>query len=130
MRSLKRRLQDVYFVERTKDDSTLVAKYIYGIPIKKRMAVSGTSGTVQESYFGILPSYDRYIVNFDMSFKPSEGTMVYVDKTPELEEDKSITLNDNGDPTVKPDYMVKKLAWTKRGTISRIGLEKVSDNDG
>ncbi len=130
MRSLQKRKQTVWFVHREKDDSSIEPVFVYDTPIKKRMSVSGTAGSVYQSYFGVLPTYDRYLITYEKDFKPDEGTMVYVDKTPEIE-DGEIVLRPDREPTVKPDYVVDKVTWTLKGTKTRIGIKKVSsEGDG
>lgn len=129
MRSLERRKQDIWFVTRTKDDSNIEPSFIYSKPIKKRMSVSDTSGSRHHEYYGAIPTYDRYLITYEHGFKPNEGTYVYVDAIPEIDRQGNLVLLENGDPTVKPDYVVDRLAWTEKGTKTRIGIKLLSDGD-
>lgn len=125
MRSLQRRKQSIWFVQRTKDDSSIDITYTYGKPILKHYTVSNTAGSIREDLFGILPKYDRYIVSYEMSFVPEEGSLVYVDRTPQLDREKNLVLNKDGEPTVTPDYTVYRVWRAAKGTKQRIGLRKV-----
>lgn len=129
MRSLERRKQNIWFVTRTKDDSNIEPSFIYSKPIKKRMSVSDTSGSPHHDYYGVLPTYDRYLISYEHGFKPAEGTLVYVDKTPEIDRDGELVLTEFSEPTVMPDYVVDRLAWTKKGTKTRIGIKLLPDGD-
>lgn len=129
MRNSTRRKQDVWFVNRTKDDSNIDPAYTYDKPIKKRFSVSSTSGTPAEMNFGILPNYDRYMVSYDRKFQPVEGMYLYIDKTPELDENGMLVLNESNEPTVKPDYILDRIYDTKKGILARYGIKKVSDKD-
>lgn len=129
MRSSTRRKQDIWFVIRTKDDSSAEPTYTYSKPEKHRFSVSSTSGYPTDSYFGILPNYERYIISYNRLFQPSEGMYLYVDKQPEFDTNGYIKLNDDGEPTVKPDYYLDKIYDTKKGILARYGIRKVSDKD-
>ena len=101
---------------------------IYSKPKKYRLSVSATVGTPGIFGVGIVPDYDREITVFRgqfTGFAPSEGTLLYVDVTPELA-DGNLVLNKNGDPTVYPDYVVVRRIETARGRISKYGIKKVS----
>lgn len=129
MRSATRRKQDIWFVSRERDDSGIEPVYIYSKPILKRLSVSPTSGTPAEMNFGLLPTYDRYVISYDRNFKPEEGTYLYVDKTPELDADGNLVLNESGEPSVKPDYILKRIAYTLRGVVSRYGINKCTGDE-
>lgn len=130
MRNATRRKQDVWFVTRTKDDSGIEPVYVYGKPENHRMSVSSTSGTPTEMNFGILPNYDRYMVSYDRDFNPVEGTYLYVDVVPEIDaETGELVLNENDEPTVKPDYILDRIADTQKGILARYGIRKISAED-
>ena len=129
MRNATRRKQDIWFVIRTKDDSEVEPAYRYGKPELHRFSVSSTSGIPSEMNFGILPTYDRYVVSYDRKFKPTEGMLLYVDKTPELDPEGMLVLNEDGEPTVKPDYILDRIFDTQKGILARYGIRKVSDKD-
>lgn len=131
MRNSTRRKQDIWFVNRTKDDSQIDPAYTYDKPEKHRFSVSSTSGSPVEMNFGILPTYDRYMVSYDRKFKPVEGMYLYIDKIPEIDQDTGDLILDEatGEPTVKPDYILDRIYDTKKGILARYGIKKVSDKD-
>ena len=130
MRNATRRKQDIWFVTRDKDDSSVDPKYVYGKPEKHRMSVSPTSGMPTELNFGLLPTYDRYMISYDRKFHPEEGTYLYVDKTPEINnETGELVLNENDVPTVKPDYILDRILDTQKGILARYGIRKTSDKE-
>ena len=129
MRSATRRKQKVWFVHRTKDDSHIKPVYVYDKPQMHRFSVSSTSGSPAEMNFGMLPTYDRYLISYNRKFRPDEGTYVYVDKVPQLDGQGYLVLDGN-EPTVKPDYILDRVYDTQRGILARYGLRKVSDSDG
>ena len=81
-----------------------------------------------EANFGILPNYGRYLISYDRSFHPAEGTFLYVDKTPVLDEDGYLEM-DGTSPAVKPDYILESVFDTKKGILARYSIRKVSDSD-
>ena len=129
MRNATRRKQDIWFVSRTRDDSHMNPSFSYSKPEKHRFSVSSTSGVPLEASFGLLPNYDRYIVSYDRKFKPTEGMFLYVDKTPELDENGYLVVNERGKITVKPDYILDRIMDTQKGILARYGIKKVSDKD-
>ena len=130
MRNATRRKQDIWFVSRDRDDSGIEPSYTYGKPIKKRFSVSATSGSPAEMNFGLLPTYDRYVISYDRTFNPTEGTYLYVDRTPEIDSSGMLVLDtESGEPTVKPDYILKRIAYTKKGIVTRYGINKCTGDE-
>ena len=130
MRNSTRRKQDVWFVTRQKHDNGVDPVYIYGIPEKHRMSVSPTSGMPTEFNFGLLPTYDRYMISYDRDFHPEEGTYLYVDKIPEIEKRTGkLVLDSHDEPSVKPDYILDRIYDTQKGVLARYGIRKTSDKD-
>ena len=129
MRNSTRRKQDIWFVNRAKNDSNIDPAYTYDKPELHRFSVSSTSGSPAEMNFGILPTYDRYMISYDRKFQPVEGMYLYIDKTPELDDDGMLVLNESNEPTVKPDYILDRIYDTKKGELARYGIKKVSDKD-
>ena len=130
MRNSTRRKQNVWFVNRTKSDRSIDPSYSYDKPEKHRFSVSSTSGSPAEMNFGILPTYDRYMISYDRNFKPVEGMYLYIDKEPEIDEETGmLVLNENNEPTVKPDYILDRIYDTQKGILARYGIKKVSDRD-
>lgn len=126
MRSIKRRKQDVWVTEETRDDSTIEGTSTYSKPEKHRFTVSATSGTPNELAVGIVAEYSRYIISYDRDFIAKEGMLLFVDIEPELDENGELVLNEDGEPNTKPDYVLSHVMDTKRGTLARYGIRKVA----
>lgn len=129
MRSLQRRKQDVWITKATKSDDSIEGTVTYSKPIKKRFTVSNTSGTPHELPVGIVAEYSRYIVNYDRSFSLEEGMMLFVDKTPELDKNKELAVDENGEAVTKPDYVVSHIIDTQKGTTARYGIKKIAGDE-
>lgn len=134
MRSLVSNRQTVWFtqVSETQDEIDTIKKY--SNPVKKRMEVSSTSGTPEETAAGIIPAYDRYITLYKekhkQTFKPEEGDMVFVDRKPSLNGDGSLKMEaDNKTPVVSPDYIIVKIIDTHKGKIARYGIKRVDTSN-
>lgn len=129
MRSLKSQQQKVWFskiYERLEGIDTIQE---WDKPIMVKMTCSVTSGTPEEIAAGIVPDYDRYLTYHKSRFKEplniEEGTAVWVDVTPELDESGNLVMGDDEvTPTVPPDYTIKKILDTKKGNVVRYGIEK------
>ena len=129
MRSLQRRKQDVWLTTATKDDATIEGTVTYSKPEKHRVTVSNTSGTPHELSVGIVAEYSRYIVSYDRDFNPKEGTQVFVDRTPQLDKNKELEVDENGVAITKPDYVLSHIMDTSKGTIARYGLKKIAGDE-
>lgn len=130
MRGRVRQRQDVWYATVTTEQDGISSITKYSTPIKKRQSISSTSGTPMEISAGIVPTYDRYITNFEKSFNPDEGTMVWVDVVPELDENGELKMEEDGiTPVTPPDYRLEKKLATLRGNIDRYGIKKVGGND-
>lgn len=129
MRGRVRQRQDVWYATISVDQDGISSITKYSTPIKKKQSVSSTSGTPLEISPGIAPTYDRYITNFDRTFNPEEGTMVWVDVIPELNENGELKMEDDGiTPITPPDYRLEKRLATQKGNISRFGIKKTGGN--
>lgn len=138
MRSLNRQKQAVWFtrIEEVQEGIDTIKQY--SKPEKHDFTVSSTSGTPEEIAAGIVPNYDRYITSYDRNFHPKEGDGIFVDITPELDADGSlIMLNESGEidpdgiePKTPPDYTLKKIIDTKKGSVARYGIKKEGVSGG
>lgn len=128
-RGCVRRRQAVWLTKVTISTKGIDKVRSYDKPVKYMLTVSETSGTPEEVSAGLFPNYDRYITAFTKRFNPSEGELVYVDAIPEIGEDGLLILNDDGEPTVLPDYAITKRLVTKRGCVFRFGISKVTNGD-
>lgn len=130
MRSLKRQQQNVWFSKIHERLDGIDTIQEWDKPIMVKMTCSVTSGTPEEIAAGIVPDYDRYLTYYKSKFKPllglEEGMSVWVDVTPELDENGNLVMDDDElIPVVPPDYTLKKILDTKKGDIARYGISKI-----
>lgn len=97
---------------------------IYGNPISHKANISAAKGETQTRQFGENESYDKVIV-FDNEAPPiDEYSVLWVDTTPELNEDGTLIVNEKGQVVTPYDYIVKKVAKSLNGVS--IAISKVS----
>ena len=130
MRSPSRLKQKVWFAKIIEDSSSIDLLITYSKPIVKKFTVSSTAGTPEELAAGIVPTYDRYITSYDREFKPEEGMVVWVDKVPQLDDSGNLVMEADGiTPVTPPDYVLKKIIGTQRGTVFRYGISKIGGSE-
>lgn len=130
MRSPSRLKQKVWFSKITEDSSSIDPVITYSKPIMKRFTISATAGLPEEISAGIVPTYDRYITSYDRDFKPEEGMAVWVDKVPQLDDSGNLVMSDDGiTPVTPPDYTLKKIIDTARGSVARYGIKMLSGSE-
>ena len=129
MRSLRRRKQNIWICKASIDDSHMEPITTYSKPEMHRVSVSNTSGTPHELPVGLVSEYTRYFVSFDRDFHPEEGMVLFVDRKPELDDNGELILGENGEPNVKPDYVLTHIMDTARGTIARYGIKKIAGEE-
>lgn len=127
MRNLIRQSQDLYFSVKTMGFDGIDEVSEYSKPEKHKFSVSASSTTVEQYASGIVPDYERYITSFDRTFQPIEGMQVWVDVVPELNDDGDLVLDMNGNPTVMPDYTLRRKVDTKMGNVARYLIKKNGD---
>ena len=127
MRCLQRQTQELWFSVKTMGYTGIDETSVWSKPEMHKFSVSSTGSTPESYSAGIVPDYDRYITSFDRTFKPIEGTQVWVDVEPELNADKTLKLDENGEPTVSPDYTLRRQVDTKMGTVARYLIKKNGD---
>ena len=131
MRGLKRQKQTVYWSRVIEELDGIDTVPRYQKPELHFLSVSATAGTPEELSAGIMPDYDRYITNFDRSFKSQTADVFWIDCKPELTESGELVLGEDGEPTVPPDYRLKKILDTQRGNVARYGIKYIGDgSDG
>jgi hypothetical protein len=54
----------------------------------------------------------------------------WVDVTPELNNDGTLKMTNGGEPTVQPDYTLKRKVDTKMGTVARYLIKNNGDEVG
>lgn len=127
MRNLQRQVQECYFAVESKAYDGIDDVSTYSKPEMHKCTVSATGSTPEDYAVGIVPDYDRYITSFDRNFNPIEGTRVWVDVTPELDKQGNLVLDEDGCPTVYPDYTLKRKVDTKMGTVARYLIKMNGD---
>ena len=96
----------------------------------KRFHVPPTAATPEEISAGIVPTYDRYITSYDRNFKPEEGMVVWVDKIPQIDDSGNLVMAEDGiTPVTPPDYTLKKIIDTAKGSVARYGIKKVGGSE-
>lgn len=103
----------------------------YSKPIMKNFTVSSTAGLPEEIAAGIVPTYDRYISSYDREFckVAEEGMAVWVDKIPKIDDSGNLVLDEDGVPVTPPDYVLKKIIDTAKGSVARYGIKKVGGSE-
>ena len=135
MRSNSRQKQRVWFSTITKDSSSIDPMITYSKPIMKRFTVSATAGLPKEIAAGIVPTYDRYITRYKNSccendIEYEEGMAVWVDKIPKIDDSGNLVMEEDGiTPVTPPDYTLKKIIDTAKGSVARYGIKKVGGSE-
>lgn len=135
MRSSSRLKQKIWFskIEEVIEGIDTVQRY--SKPIMKRFTVSATAGTPEEISAGIVPTYDRYITRYKNSccendIEYEEGMAVWVDKIPQIDDSGNLVMEEDGiTPVTPPDYTLKKIIDTARGSVARYGIKKVGGSE-
>lgn len=127
MRGLKRQKQSVYWSRVTEELDGINTIPKYQKPELHFLSVSATAGTPEELSAGIMPDYDRYITNFDRAFQPETADVFWIDCKPELDDSGELILDEDGVPTVPPDYRLKKVLDTQKGNVARYGIKYIGD---
>ena len=130
MRSLIRQTQAIWFSVKSMGFTGIDETSTFSKPEMHRFTVSATGSTPEDYAAGIVPDYDRYITSFDRNFQPIEGMQCWVDVTPELNNDGTLKMTNDGEPTVQPDYTLKRKVDTKMGTVARYLIKKNGDEVG
>lgn len=130
MRNLIRQTQELYFSVKTFETVGIDEISKFSKPEMHKFTVSASGSTPETYANGIVPDYDRYITSFDRTFDPIEGMQVWVDVTPELDSEGNLVLDEDGIPTVMPDYTIRRKVDTKMGTVARYLIKKNGDEVG
>jgi hypothetical protein len=130
MRNLIRQTQKIWFSVKSIGYTGIDETSTFTKPEMHKFSVSATGSTPEDYAAGIVPDYDRYITSFDRNFHPIEGMQCWVDVTPELNDDGTLKMTDDGEPTVQPDYTLKRKVDTKMGTVARYLIKKNGDEVG
>lgn len=95
-------------------------------PIEFSANISAAKGETSTRQFGESESYDKVIVMGNDAPPIDEYTVLWVDSTPQIEEDGTLTLNDNGEVVTPHDYIVKKVAKSLNSVSIAISKVTVS----
>lgn len=130
MRGLVRQKQSVYWSRITEELDGIDTAQKYQKPELYKFSVSATAGTSEELASGYVPEYDRYITSFDRNFNPQESDVFWIDKMPEISGDGSLVLDESGNPTVPPDYVLAKILNSQKSNVARYGISKIGSENG
>ena len=96
----------------------------HGNPTEFHANISAAKGETQTRQFGENATYDKVIVMDGDAPPIDEYTVLWVDSTPQLDEDGSLAVNEKGEITTPHDYIVKKVA--KSLNVVWLAISKVS----
>ena len=128
MRSRVRDRQKIYFVTVTEKKVGIDTVQEYGKTIMKKMAVSSGAGQPGQVSAGIVVDYDREITSYDKTLRGvvREGDAVFIDVEPQLNDDGTLTMGDDGyTPVTPPDYRISAIFSTQKGDVDVFGIKKV-----
>lgn len=95
-------------------------------PVECSANISAAKGETSTRQFGESESYDKVIV-MDKDAPPiDEYTVLWVDKTPQVNEDGSLVTNEEGEILTPHDYIVKKVAKSLNSVSIAISKVTVS----
>ena len=131
MRSRSRDRQKIWFVTVTEKKVGIDTVQEYGKPIMKKMAVSSGTGQPGQVSAGLVVDYDREITSYDKTLRGiiREGDALYVDVEPQLNDDGTLTMGDDGyTPVTPPDYRITNIFFTQKGKVDVYGIKRVGGN--
>lgn len=126
MRNFKRQQQKVWFTRITEKNIGIDKVKVYAKPFMKKLPVSDTSGTPEETSAGAVLNYDRYITSHK-KLDIREGDLCFVDLEPKLDENGELAMTDDYIPVTPPDYRIVKLLVTQKGFVFRYGISRISN---
>lgn len=128
MRSRKRDRQAIYFSTVTEKKVGIDTVQEYGNPIMKKMSVSSGTGQPGQVSAGLVVDYDREITSYDKTLRGviREGDAVFIDVEPQLNDDGTLAMGDDGyTPVTPPDYRISAIFSTQKGDVDVYGIKKV-----
>ena len=129
MRSRGRDRQKIYFVAVTEKKVGIDTAQEYNDPvIGKKMSVSSGTGQPGQVSAGLVVDYDREITSYDKTLRGviREGDAVFVDVEPQLNDDGTLTMGEDGyTPVTSPDYRISAIFSTQKGDVDVFGIKKV-----
>ena len=99
----------------------------YGNPVKTSGNISAAKGEVVARQFGDDDLYDRVIFLDDRNTPINEYTVLWIDETPEIDDNGALKKNDDGSYATPWNYIVRKVApgLPKFGGVT-IAVDKVT----
>lgn len=131
MRSRGRDRQAIYFSTVTEKKVGLDTVQEYGKTIMKKMAVSSGTNMPGQVSAGLVVDYDREITSYDKSLRGviREGDAVFVDVEPQMNNDGTLTMGEDGyTPVTPPDYRISAIFKTQKGNVDVYGIKKAGGN--
>lgn len=128
MRSRSRDRQKIWFVNVTEKKVGIDTVQEYGKPVMKKMAVSSGTNMPGQVSAGLVVDYDREITSYDKTLRGAirEGDAVFVDVEPQLNDDGTLTMDEDGyTPVTPPDYRISAIFSTQKGDVDVFGIKKV-----
>lgn len=128
MRSRGRDRQRVWFVGVEEKKIGIDTVQEYGKPIMKKMAVSSGTNMPGQISAGLVVDYDREITSYDKTLRGAirEGDAVFVDVEPQLNDDGTLAMGEDGyTPVTPPDYRISAIFSTQKGDVDVFGIKKV-----
>ena len=129
MRSRGRDRQKVWFVTVNEKKVGIDTVLEYNDPvIEKKMAVSSGTNMPGQVSAGLVVDYDREITSYDKTLRGviREGDAVFIDVEPQLNDDGTLTIGDDGyTPVTPPDYRISAIFSTQKGDVDVFGIKKV-----
>lgn len=98
----------------------------HGKPTEFYANISAAKGETQTRQFGENESYDKVIAMDNDSPPIDEYSILWIDTTPELNEDGSLAVDSKGDVKTPHDYIVKKVARSLNGVSYAVSKVSVS----
>lgn len=134
MRSLSNQKQKVWFSDAEEKLDCIDTVTSYSKPELHKLTVSQTSGTPEEISAGIVPDYDRYITyhkpKYGKRMEVREGMALWVDVEPEIDKEGNLVLEDDEiTPVTPPDYTLKRIIDTKKGSVARYGIVCIAGDE-
>ena len=96
----------------------------HGKPTEFYANISAAKGETQTRQFGENESYDKVIVMNNGAPPIDEYAVLWVDRTPQLDEEGNLAVNEKDEVITPHDYIVKKVA--KSLNVVSLAISKVS----
>ena len=131
MRSPVRDRQPIYFSTITEKKVGIDTIQEYSNPIMRKLTVSAGTGAPTQISAGLVVDYDREITSYDKTLRGviREGDAVFVDVKPQMNEDGTLAMGDDGyTPVTPPDYRISAIFSTQKGDVDVFGIKKIGGN--